>query len=325
MQLPLNEIIDRIKESTTLSQEDIEERIKRKTEQLSGLISKEGAAQIIANELGVKLYKLEGVVKINKIVSGMKAVETVGKVMKKFDINNFNTADGKQGKVGSMTIADDTGRIRVTFWHDQTEKLAMVNEGDTVKIADAYVKLNNNQVEIHMNERSRLIINPEGEKVDSVKEYTSRRKQIRDLMENDENVEVLATIVQVFEPKFFEICPECNRRVRLTDGKYLCTQHNSVIPNFSYVMNVHLDDGTGNVRAVCFKNQAKVLLSKEDSQMLVYKDNPMMFEDVKQELLGAFVKMVGRVTKNSMFDRLEFVSQLVFPNPNPKDELQKIN
>jgi replication factor A1 len=323
MQLPLNEIIDRIKESTTLTQEDIEEKIRKKTDQLSGLISKEGAAQIIANELGVKLYKLEGAVKIDKIVGGMKTIETVGKITRKFDINTFNTADGKQGKVGSLVIADDTGSIRVTFWHDMTDKLSLVKEGDIVKVADAYVKLNNNKAEIHMNERSRFHINPEGETIGAVKEYTSRRKQIKDLMENDENVEVLATIVQAYEPRFFEICPDCNRRVKLVDGKYICNNHNSVIPNFSYVMNVHLDDGSGNVRAVCFKNQAKALLGKEDSQMLIYKDNPAMFEDIKQELLGTFVRMIGRVTKNSMFDRLEFVSQLVFPNPSAKEELNK--
>jgi replication factor A1 len=322
MQLPLNEIIDRIKESTTLSQEEIEERIKRKTEQLSGLISKEGAAQIIANELGVKLYKLDGPVKINKIIGGMKTVETVGKITRKFDINSFNTADGKVGRVGSIVIADDTGSIRVTFWHDMTDKLSMVKEGDIVRIADAYVKLNNNRAEIHMNERSRFQINPEGEKIEAVKEYTSRRKQIKDLMENDENVEVLATIVQAYEPRFFEICPDCNKRVKLVDGRYLCNEHNSVIPNYSYVMNVHIDDGSGNVRAVCFKNQAKALLGKEDAQILIYKDNPAMFEDIKQELLGTFVKMIGRVTKNTMFDRLEFVSQLVFPNPSSKEELK---
>lgn len=56
--LPLNEIIDRIKKDTNLSDKEIEKMISKKVEELSGLISKEGAAEIIANELGAKLYSI---------------------------------------------------------------------------------------------------------------------------------------------------------------------------------------------------------------------------------------------------------------------------
>jgi len=323
MRLPVNEVINRIKEATTLSEEEIEEKIKKKTEQLSGLISKEGAAQIIANELGVKLFQLEGPVKINKIVSGMKSVETVGKITRKFDINNFTTKDGREGKVGSLTLGDDTGRIRVTFWNDMADKLNAFKEGDILKIVDAYARVNNNRVELHMSDRSKFFLNPENVTIEKVKEFTSNKKKIDQLNENEENIEILGTIVQVFEPRFFEICPECNRRARQRDDKFECTEHGIVIPKFSFVMNAHIDDGTGNIRAVFFKNQAKVLLGKDDDEMLLYKENPASFEAVKQELLGNFVKIIGRVTKNTMFDRLEIVSQLVFPNPDPKEELEK--
>ena len=323
MRLPVNEVINRIKEATTLSEEEIEEKIKKKTEQLSGLISKEGAAQIIANELGVKLFQLEGPVKINKIVSGVKSVETVGKITRKFDINNFTTKDGREGKVGSLTLGDDTGRIRVTFWNDMADKLNAFKEGDILKIVDAYARVNNNRVELHMSDRSKFFLNPENVTIEKVKEFTSNKKKIDQLNENEENIEILGTIVQVFEPRFFEICPECNRRARQRDDKFECTEHGIVIPKFSFVMNAHIDDGTGNIRAVFFKNQAKVLLGKDDDEMLLYKENPASFEAVKQELLGNFVKIIGRVTKNTMFDRLEIVSQLVFPNPDPKEELEK--
>ncbi|MDB4303385.1 OB-fold nucleic acid binding domain-containing protein [Desulfosarcina sp.] len=323
MRLPVNEVISRIKEATTLSEEEIEEKIKKKTEQLSGLISKEGAAQIIANELGVKLFQLEGPVKIDRVVGGMKSVETVGKITRKFDVSNFTTKDGREGKVGSITIGDDTGRIRVTFWNDMADKLANFNEGDILKVSDAYARVNNNKVELHMSDRSKFTLNPEGVVMDEVKEFISNRKKIEQLTENEENVELLGTIVQVFEPRFFEICPECNRRARQRDDKFECTEHGFVIPKFSFVMNAHIDDGTGNMRAVFFKNQAKVLLGMEEADILKFKEDPAAFENMKQDMLGNFVKMVGRVTKNTMFDRLEFISQMVFPNPDPKEELEK--
>jgi replication factor A1 len=323
MQLPLNDIIDKIMEATELSKEEIEAKIKAKSEQLSGLISKEGAAQIIANELNVKLFQVGGPIKIEKIIAGMRTVETTGKIVRKFDVTNFQTKDGRMGKVGSIIIGDDTGRMRVTFWNDLADKLANFNEGDILKITDAMARSNNGRVELHMTDRSKFEQNPSGVSIDNVKEFVSRRKKIENLAENDENVEILATVVQVFEPRFFEICPTCNRRARPSGNDFICNEHGNVQPNFSYVMNAQVDDGTGNIRVVCFRNQAKVLMGKEDEDVLVFKEDPTKFEAVKQELMGNFVKFVGRVSKNTMFDRLEFVSQLVFTDPDPKEELEK--
>jgi len=59
--------------------------------------------------------------------------------------------------------------------------------------------------------------------------------------------------------------------------------------------------------------------------MLEYKDNPEKFEEMKTELSGNIMKFVGRTTKNEMFNRLEFISQLVFPNPDPNEEIKVLN
>ena len=57
LKIPLENIIEKIKQNTSLSEADINAKIDDKLKQLSGLISKEGAAHIIANELGVKLFE----------------------------------------------------------------------------------------------------------------------------------------------------------------------------------------------------------------------------------------------------------------------------
>ena len=59
--------------------------------------------------------------------------------------------------------------------------------------------------------------------------------------------------------------------------------------------------------------------------MLAYKDNAAEFESLKQEMLGKIVKMTGRVKKNLMFDRIEFTAQQIDANPNPQDELKRLN
>ena len=56
LQLSYNEIINKIKTEKGLSEEEIKDKVKEKLNRLTDLVSKEGAAHIVANELGVKLF-----------------------------------------------------------------------------------------------------------------------------------------------------------------------------------------------------------------------------------------------------------------------------
>ena len=55
--IPISEIIERLHQETGLSPEMIQDQIKAKVHTLDGLVSEEGAAYIIASELGVQLLK----------------------------------------------------------------------------------------------------------------------------------------------------------------------------------------------------------------------------------------------------------------------------
>ncbi|MEA2036601.1 MAG: OB-fold nucleic acid binding domain-containing protein [Nanoarchaeota archaeon] len=325
IKFPLSTIIEKIKEKTDISEEELNSKIEDKMKQLSGLISKEGAAHIIANELGVKLLEeTSGKLQIKNVLAGMRDVETVGKIQQISGISEFQRKDGTPGKVASIVIADETGSIRIVLWGSQTDLLNELKEDLTVKVIGGYVRENNNRLEVHLNESSKLIPNPEGENVGEVKKYTSQRKKIGELKENDKDIELLGTVVQAFEPRFFEVCPECNKRARQRDGGFFCEEHNIVNPNYSYVVNLVLDDGSETIRTVFFTKQAENLLELNKEQILGYKDNPEKFEEVKAGLVGKIIKIIGRVNKNDMFDRLEFVARLVFPNPDPGEEIDKL-
>ena len=326
LKMPLNDIIARIKEKANVSEEDINSKIEQKLKQLSGLISKEGAAHIVANEYGVKLFEqLAGRLEIKNILAGMRNVEAVGRVQQIFDVREFHT-ESRQGKVGSFVIADETGSIRVVCWGSQADLVAQLSQNQIVKVVSGYVRENSGRKEVHLNERSKLILNPAGEKVGEIKQLGSaERKGIKELKENDENIELLATIVQVFDPRFFEVCPECGKRTKQSESGFICDTHQKITPSYSYVLNLVLDDGTENIRAVFFKNQANNLLNKTEQGILGYKDNPAEFEAVKTELLGNIIKVVGRATKNQFFDRLEFIASRVYPSPDPDEEISRLS
>ncbi|MFW5991157.1 MAG: OB-fold nucleic acid binding domain-containing protein [Candidatus Nanoarchaeia archaeon] len=324
--IPYQEIVKRIKEKAGISEEEIEAKVKEKTDQLSGLISKEGAAHIVANDLGVQILQSEGPKKIKDIFPGLRGVEVVGKVMRIFPVNEFER-NGQKGKVGSFIIADETGQLRITAWHDMTSVLSDINQGDVAKITNGFVKDNQGRTEVHLNKDSKVEANPEGISVDvDVGEQPSaeaKRKSISEISENDGNVEVLATIVQVFDPKFFPVCPSCGKKLVQSAESMSCPEHGNVEPKYGQVLNLVLDDGTDNIRAVFFRDVVLKVTKKTQEQMENIRQNPDQFEPVKTELLGETVKVIGRVTRNQMFDRLELLGNDVM-EADPQEEIKKI-
>jgi len=328
LKIPYEDVIKKIKEQSGISDEELELKLKQKLEQLSGLISREGAAHIVANELGVKVFdQISGKMKIEKVLAGMRDVEILGKVVQVYEIREFQRKEGT-GKVGSFIVGDETGVMRIVCWGSQADILEKIQPDTIIKISNAYCRDNNGRKELHCNDKTVIEINPEGATIGEVKTVAERkileRKKIKKLQEGDSNVEVLGTIVQVFEPRFFEVCPECSRRAREKEGSWTCETHNQVTPDYSYLMNLFLDDGSENIRIVLFRDQVNNLLGKTKEELLTYRENPAAFDAVKMELLGEIIKIIGRVQRNAMFDRIEFISQSVDPKPNPEEELKRI-
>jgi len=321
IRMPLPDILARIKEKTGLQEADLLAKIDAKCTALAGLISKEGAAHIIANELGVKLFESTG--KIRDLLPGMRNVEFLGRVTQLFDVRDFQRADGSAGKVGSFLTGDDTGVIRVVCWGNQADILKQLTTGTPVKVTGGLVRESQRGFkEVHLNDYSKVLLNPK-ENVPEVKSNKATRKTLKELQESDEQVEVVGTIVQVFDPKFFEVCPQCSSRLKEVEGQWVCNEHSALMPDYSYLVNVFLDDGTENMRVVLFRNQAERLLNKTKEQMVAYRVNPETFEPLKTELLGEQFRLIGKAKKNTFFDRIEFIANQVY-KAVPEEELARM-
>lgn len=321
--VPLAEIKSKLVQSGKITSSELDLRIKNKINDLSGLVSEDGAAHIIANELGVELFSLnQSKLKIKEIYAGMRDITTVGRVMKKFEPREFAKGEST-GKVCSIILGDESGTIRVVFWNEQVEQANLLKENDIVLVKNAYVRENNNGREIHLGNRGEIEVNPKGETVGPVKQASFERKRIGELMDGEDGVEIMGTIVQVFDPRFFNICPECGKKVSESEGTFKCDEHNIVQPSVSYVLNAVFDDSTGTIRGVFWRNQTNHLLGKEEKEIVGYKEDLSHFESVKNDLLGEQFKLIGRVKRNEMFDRLEFSVQLV-EKANPQEEMAKL-
>ena len=324
--MPIEQIKERISKKTGMTDFEVSGKIKEKLKQLSGLISEEGAAHIVANELGVKLFEVGENTQVKNILAGMRNVDLVAKIAQKYDLREFTSARGP-GKVQSLLVGDETGVIRVVLWNKKAEEAAELKEGDVIKVVGGYVRENQGRNEVHMNDMSKLIINPKGVEINLRPMPSQRayeRKRINEITESDSNVEILATIVQVFDMNFFEVCPQCNKRARLREEGFVCQTHGKVTPDYGFVMNVYADDGSDNIRVVLWREQAEQLLGMTREQILQFKEDPAKFEPIKNELLGNTILISGRASKNQTFDRIELVAQKINKSVNPAEEAEKL-
>ncbi|MEK6890846.1 MAG: hypothetical protein AABX03_01785 [Nanoarchaeota archaeon] len=287
-----SQLVEKISKASGLSVEEVDRKVEAKCAKLSGLISKEGSAQIIASELGISFEKEK--MKVNELGEGMKKVNVVGKIVKLNPIREYNK-NGKSGKIGAMTIADDTGNIRMVLWdtnHISLFEEGKIKENDVVEISNGAIKND----ELHLSGFSDIKLSKEI--IDNViLERKVVDKKISELKSGD-SAKVRAFIVQVFEPKFFEVCPQCNKKA----VNAVCEAHGSIVPVKRSLLSIVIDDGSENIRAVLFSDQIKEIgLSEADL------DNFEVFNVKKQELIGSEFFFNVNVRNNKLFNTMEVI------------------
>jgi ssDNA-binding replication factor A large subunit len=288
-------IIERIAKSSGIGKEEIEKRVEEKRSKLSGFISKEGAAQIVASELGISFESEK--LKINELLPGMRSVNITGKVINLFPVRTFTTKRGEESKVVNFWIADDSSNIRVVLW--DTNHVALIEKGEikegvTVEISNATMRDN----ELHLGNFSE--IKPSQEILEEVvTEKVLREKTLSDFKKG-ENVNTRAFIVQAFEPRFFYVCPECGKKANQEGETFICETHEKVVPEKRAVITLVIDDGTGSMRAVLFQEALNELgfTEIENSEKLSLQ---------KEGILGKEMVFSGNVRQNAFFNNLEFI------------------
>lgn len=294
------QFVEKIAKQAGLDREQIERRIEAKRAKLSGLISKEGAAQVVAAELGINFDKQK--VKVSELLTGMRKVSVTAKILEAYPVRNFKKGD-KEGKVATMLVADETASVRTVLWDIKHIKLVedgLISKGSVVEIKDASVR----EGELHLGSISSIDISKEN--IEAVKTIEILQEKILAEIKQNARAKVRATIVQIFEPRFFAVCPECSMRLTQEDNRFVCSKHNTVAPTNRAILTAVIDDGTENIRAVFFSDSLCKLISIKEEEIEMLKD-ANFFLQKKNELLGKEIWLDGRARINKLFGNLEFV------------------
>lgn len=286
-----DKLIDRIAQAANIPKEEIERRVEAKRAKLSGLVSKEGAAQIVAAELGLNLDQER--LKISEIVDGMKRVNAVGKITQINPIREFNK-NGRAGKVASFTLADDTANVRVVLWDTNHIGLLENNKiavGSVIEISNA----SNRNGEVHLSSFGDIRLSKET--ITNIVETNPVQEKTLKEVKAGEKIKTRAFIVQAYEPRLFEVCPQCSKRV--VDNE--CKEHGTVTPAKRALLNFILDDGTETMRTVIFAEGIKKL-GITDEEVHAVENHPAIVARIvgEEKIFG------GQIKTNALYNTPEF-------------------
>jgi len=159
--------------------------------------------------------------KISELMSGMRKVNVVGKITSMFPVREFEK-NGNKGKVLNFILADDTGNTRIVLWdvnHIGLIEDGTIKQGDVIEIKGGSMREN----EIHLSGFSDL------KKSDVVFEKVQDKAAVSDKslseVQQGQSVRVRGIVVQVFQPRFYSVCPNCNKKVNQEGEEYKCGEH----------------------------------------------------------------------------------------------------
>lgn len=267
-------LVERMSSSLNMPADEIERKIEAKRAKLSGLISKEGAAQIVAAEMGVTFDN--ALLKIAELAEGMKRAHVIGKITQLFPVRSFSK-NGKEGKVASFLMGDESSNIRVALW--DVHHIALVENGD-LKVGSVVEVLNGGvrNGELHLGAFSDIKLS--NQTLEGVQTHRSLvAGKLRDARIGSD-MKVRATVVQIFEPKFFDSKQDANVKRAL--------------------YNMIIDDGSETMRCV-FGNEQAIALGMDADKIL----DIAAFPAFKEALLGEEHYFTGAFKNNAYFNKIE--------------------
>jgi len=271
-------------------------------------------SRIVKSDAILKLKPLDrkggGTVKVGEVKPDMTGFTLEARVLRVYQPREYS-----KGMMASLIVGDSTGTIRAVLWNEKSAVANELKEGNAVRIKNAYSKANMNQEpEVHVGKYSEVTVDT-GIKVPTageIGEMLTEEKRIIDLDPGDSFVKIKGKIVEVEDkPVFYMTCSECNGKVQNLGGEWMCETCGIVDGNPNMLASIVVEDESGNIRAVAFKQNAEKLLGMdaEEAMNLIgeTQDEKAPLQQAREKIVGNQITLLGRVNYNEYSDQLEFM------------------
>ncbi len=164
----LEAVLEKIlKARPDLTRSQLLELVERKIAEAGNLLNPEGAAFLVASELGVEIWgkPLPTGLKIKDLAPGLRDVSLVGRVLAVHPVKSFRRPSGEEGKLRRLTLGDETGMLEVYLWNEKADEAGRmeISQGLLVKVEHGYTRRGlSGRVELHLAEKGSLTIVQEG-------------------------------------------------------------------------------------------------------------------------------------------------------------------
>jgi len=232
-----------------LKKEKLLEIVEKKRAEAEGLLNREGAAFLVAAELGVPLTDshLTTKLEIKDLMPNLGNVTVSGRVLAVYPLQTFSRKDGSQGRLRRVLIGDRTGMLDVHLWDDKAEELVRlhIDRNSPINVIHGYTRQSlNGRTELHMGDRGAVEFLPSemaDRQLPSFKSFFVKIGSMKD--GHDANLE--GKITQVFP----------SRQFTRADGE-------------GRVMKLTVEDETGSINIVAWnKKVAEIEAAKPGDQL----------------------------------------------------------
>jgi len=238
-----------------LTREEVIRLVEEKKREAEGYFTDEGAARVVASELGVDVPQkpFRSKVLIRDLISGLSDVTMTGRVIIVYPPKVFPRSDGTRGKVARLLIADESGTLRVALWDEKADlvEVGKIGGGQIVRFSHGYTREGlDGKLELHMGLRGAIQVSPP-EAIE--KEYppvTNFFQKIGEITKEHRRVNVLGIVERVNPPSAF-------KRRDGTEGK---------------VQRAQLRDESGRITVVFWGQKAEELVDVEKGAYLQVMD-----------------------------------------------------
>lgn len=243
------------------------------------------------------------VTKIDELLDQRRSVNIEGRIMQMSNPKPFQSKN-KTGELCNLTIADDTGSIKVVFWTENIRLLKEYNEGDLIKIIDVDIRKGYSGLEGSLKRRS-TVKRLTGEECPNFPKYNEVITNIEDIeFAEDVTYNIIARIIKIPNVRSYEKNGREGKVASLelqdSTGKISYTLWNK---NVDLIDSLELHDGDTIkiVGAVPRKNRDEISLTHWDGRIVKGDfDVPDFEEDITpigdyQEMQN--ITVLGIVTK----------------------------
>ncbi|MEX2738746.1 MAG: OB-fold nucleic acid binding domain-containing protein [Candidatus Wukongarchaeota archaeon] len=283
----LEEKIRKICEKTGKSKDEVWELILEKRKELNELVSEDGAAHIVAQELGVDI--LGGVsesLKMGDLVPGLSNITVEARIMKIYAPVYFVRSDGGMGVVVNALLADNSGKAVLVLWNEQVRRIENFERGDIVRIVSGVTREGRERVlEIHLGSSGSIEHNPEDVEVSKFPD-PGRGYRVVDLDAGMRDIDTVGKVTEI--------------------GKV--SNYTKKDGSMGRVASIRIGDETGIIRVTFWDERVDEILDFKEGVTILIEGGY-----TRSGLGGATEIHVGKRTRVSKTDKIVLGGIVEFP------------